>query len=241
LAHARGDAGVLSVRLGLERDRQCGPAASPHPAAGRSSHRLQPEELKIIVEESADGGALRAESGWLLHELLTFGDLTAAETMVPRVRVVGIPIGATPETVRNVLRAHHHARYPIYDGDLDHIAGMMHVKDLLKRLLANEPIAAGDAKPLPMLPVSSKLDAVLETMQRTQAHLAVVIDEHGGTAGVISLEDLFEEVVGEIDEGDAGVPLISLTGDGALLVAGTVRLDELGRRFDLDLSHEEVD
>jgi len=212
------------------------------PQQAESSHQVySPEELKIIVEESADGGALRAESGWLLHELLTFGDLTAAETMVPRVRVVGIPIGATPETVRNVLRAHHHARYPIYDGDLDHIAGMMHVKDLLKRLLANEPIAAGDAKPLPMLPVSSKLDAVLETMQRTQAHLAVVIDEHGGTAGVISLEDLFEEVVGEIDEGDAGVPPISRTGDGAVLVAGTVRLDELGRQFDLDLSHEEVD
>src|SRR4030095_16927026 len=151
-----------------------------------------PEELQIIVEESAHGGALRAESGSLLHELLNFGNLTAGEAMVPRVRVVGIPIGATPDTVRRILRTHHHARYPIYEGDLDHIAGMMHVKDLLKLMLANESIAHGDAKPMPMLPVSSKLDAVLETMQRTQAHLAVVIDEHGGTAGVIRLEDLFE-------------------------------------------------
>jgi len=200
-----------------------------------------PEELQIIVEESAHGGALRAESGMLLQELLKFGDLTAGEAMVPRVRVVGIPIGATPDTVRGVLRTHHHARYPVYEGDLDHIAGMMHVKDLLKRLLAHEPVGAGDVKPLPVLPVSAKLDAVLETMQRSQAHMAVVIDEHGGTAGVISLEDLFEEVVGEIDEDASATPPISQAADGSTLVAGTVRLDELGQRFDLDLAHEEVD
>jgi len=211
------------------------------PQAGSHDNVYSPEELQIIVEESAHGGALRAESGWLLHELLTFGDRTTGETMVPRVRVVGIPVGATPETVRKTLRAHHHARYPIYENDLDHIVGMMHVKDLLKRMLANESIAPGDAKALPMLPVSAKLDAVLETMQRTQAHLAVVIDEHGGTAGVISLEDLFEEVVGEIDEDASAAPPISKTSDGTMMVAGTVRLDELGYQFDLDLSHEEVD
>ena len=200
-----------------------------------------PEELQIIVEESAHGGALRAESGSLLHELLTFGDLSAGEVMVPRVRVVGIPVGATPETVRRVLRSHHHARYPIYEGDLDHIVGMMHVKDLLKRLLANEAILASDAKQMPVLPSSAPIDAVLETMQKSQAHLAVVIDEHGGTAGVISLEDLFEEVVGEIDEDAPAAPPISRSGEGAWLVAGTVRLDELGSHFDLDLTHEDVD
>ena len=211
------------------------------PQVGSTEQVYSPEELQIIVEESATGGALRQESGWLLHELLAFGDRTAGEAMVPRVRVKGIAVGANPDAVRRVLRAHHHARYPIYEGDLDHIVGMMHVKDLLKRLLADEPIAAGDAKPMPMLPVSSKLDAVLETMQRTQAHLAVVIDEHGGTAGVISLEDLFEEVVGEIDEDVTAVPPISQAADGSVLVAGTVRVDELGHQFDLDLSHEEVD
>lgn len=211
----------------------------PHSAAKEEVYT--PEELQIIVEESAHGGAIRAESGFLLHELLKFGDLTAGAVMVPRVRVVGIPIGATPEMVRRVLRTHHHARYPIYEGDLDHIVGMMHVKDLLKRLLAKEPISPGDAKHMPVLPESAKLDAVLETMQRSQAHIAIVIDEHGGTAGVISLEDLFEEVVGEIDEDAPVAPPISKAPDGSLIVAGTVRLDELGPAFDLDLTHEEVD
>jgi CBS domain containing-hemolysin-like protein len=117
---------------------------------------------------------------------------------------------------------------------------MLHVKDLLRRLLANEPVSASDLRPMPVVPESAPLDDVLRTMQRTSAHLAIVIDEHGGTAGVISLEDLFEEVVGEIDEGPS-VPSIAVRPDGSVLAAGTVRLDELGRHFDLDLAHEDVD
>ncbi|HEX5068711.1 MAG TPA: hemolysin family protein [Vicinamibacterales bacterium] len=207
---------------------------------GESDQVYTPEELQILVEESTEGGAIRAESGKLLRELLEFGDRTAGEAMVPRVRVLGIPAGAGPSDIRATLMKHHHTRYPIYDGDLDHIVGMLHVKDLLRRLLANESVGAGDLRPMPVVPVSAPLDAVLETMQRSSAHLAVVIDEHGGTAGVISLEDLFEEVVGEIDEGPS-VPSIAVRPDGSVLAAGTVRLDELGRHFNLDLGHDEVD
>lgn len=199
------------------------------------------EELQLIVEESIEGGALRAESGRLLRELLEFGDRTAGEAMVPRVRVVGIPVGATPTDVRAMLLRHRHTRYPVYEGDLDHIVGMLHVKDLLRRILADEKIEASDLRPMPFVPESSALDVVLQTMQRAQAHMAVVIDEHGGTAGVISLEDLFEEVVGEIDEGAPATPPLAPEPDGTALVAGTLRLDELGRYFDLDLTHEEVD
>lgn len=207
---------------------------------GESDQVYTPEELQIIVEESAEGGAIRAESGMLLRELLEFGDRTAGEAMVPRVRVLGIPVGATPADVRAILTKHHHTRYPIYDRDLDHIIGMLHVKDLLRRMLANEAIGSQDLRLMPVVLESAPLDAVLQTMQRSSAHLAIVIDEHGGTAGVISLEDLFEEVVGEIDEGTAAPP-IAAKPDGSVAVAGTLRLDELGRHFDLDLAHEDVD
>ena len=200
-----------------------------------------PEELQIIVEESAEGGALRAESGAVLRELFEFGDRTAGEVMVPRVRAVGIPIGATIDDVREILLEHRHTRYPIYDGDLDHIVGMLHVKDLPRRLLDTAPISAADARPMPVVPETATLDQVLATMQRTQAHLATVIDEHGGTAGVVSLEDLFEEVVGELDEGVPAAPPLVKHPDGSLTVAGTLRLDELGQELDLDLEHEEVD
>lgn len=200
-----------------------------------------PDELRIIVEESQEGGALRAESGWLLRELFEFGDRTAGQAMVPRVRVSGIPVGAPAEEVRRIVAARRHTRYPIYDGDLDHIVGMLHVKDLLRRLIADEAIAPGDVRPMPVVPITSALDDVLATMQKTHAHMAIVIDEHGGTAGIVTLEDLFEEVVGEIDEGLPAAPLLVPAPDGSVRVEGTVRLDELGQHFGLDLEHEEVE
>jgi len=200
-----------------------------------------PEELQLIVEESEEGGALRAESGRLLQELFDFGDLTAGEVMVPRVRVIGIPSGATAQDVRKILSRSRHTRYPVYTGDLDHIVGMLHVKDLLRRLVANEPVAASDVRTIPVVPDSAPLDDVLATMQRAHAHLAVVIDEHGGTAGVVSLDDLVEEVVGEIDEGGPDTPRVVRETDGALRVPGTLRIDELGQELDIELEHQDVD
>ena len=200
-----------------------------------------PAELQIIVEESEEGGALRAESGRLLRELFEFGDRTAGEAMVPRVRVAGIPAGASPDVVRRLLARYRRTRYPVYDGDLDHIIGMMHVKDVLRRLMQDAPVTAADTRSIPAVPTTVTLDVVLETMQKTKAHLAVVIDEHGGTAGIVSLEDLFEEVVGEIDEGAPAAPALRPNSDGSVTAAGTLRLDELGASFNLDLEHEEVD
>ena len=206
-----------------------------------SDRGYTPEELQIIVEESAEGGAMRAEAGSILSELLEFGDLTAGQVMVPRVRVIGIPLNATSSQIRDVVAKHHHTRYPIYDGDLDHIVGMLHVKDLLQPILAGDPISTAIVRPMPVVPETSTLDVVLLTMQKAAAHLAIVIDEHGGTAGVVSLEDLFEEVVGEIDEGTPYAPPLVSAPDGSATVAGTLRLDELGSHFDLELAHEEVD
>jgi CBS domain containing-hemolysin-like protein len=200
-----------------------------------------PEELQLIVEESEQGGALRADSGRMVRELFEFGDLTASQAMVPRVHIVGIPVGASPSGVRRILSESLHTRYAVYDGDLDHIVGMLHVKDLLRRLLLDEPVAASDIRRLPVVPETATLDAVLATMQRAHAHLALVIDEHGGTAGLVSLEDLFEEVVGEIDEGVPAAPSLATSPDGTVRAAGTVRLDELGQHFHLDLEHEDVD
>jgi magnesium and cobalt exporter, CNNM family len=200
-----------------------------------------PEELQLIVEESERGGALHAESGRILRELFEFGDLTAGEAMVPRVRVVGIPMGAPPAEIAAVVVDERRTRYPVYEGDLDHIVGMLHVKDLLRRLVAGEAITAQDVRRIPFVPVTATLDDVLATMQRTHAHLAVVIDEHGGTAGLVSLEDLFEEVVGEIDEGAPAEPSIVVERPGVVRAAGTLRLDELGQHFNLELEHEDVD
>jgi CBS domain containing-hemolysin-like protein len=207
----------------------------------RADHYYTSEELQLIVQESEDLGALRAESGQMLQELFEFGDLTAGEAMVPRVRIAGLPVGTTPEEIRDELGRSPHTRYPIYEGDLDHILGMAHIKDLLRVLLANETIAASHARPVPLVPETAALDDVLTTMRRERTQMAIVIDEHGGTAGIVTLEDLFEEVVGEIEEGPPGAPHTYRDTDGRLRVPGTMRIDELGHEFHVDLEHEEVD
>jgi len=200
-----------------------------------------PEELQLIVEESEEQGVLRSESGQVLQELFEFGELTAGEVMVPRVRITGIPVGAGPAQLREILGTNPRTRYPIYEGDLDHIAGTYHIKDLLRVLLNGSSVSAAGARSAPVVPETALLDAVLATMRRERAQFAVVIDEHGGTSGVVTLEDLFEEVVGEIDDSPERRSGPHRDASGRLLVPGTMRLDELGQIFDLDLAHDDVD
>ena len=199
------------------------------------------EELQLVVQESEDLGAIRAEAGQMLQELFEFGGLTAGEAMVPRVRVVGMPLGTTPDQIRLLLGQAPHTRYPVYEGDLDHIIGMVHIRDLLRVLLRDESIRRTHARPLPLVPETAPLDSVLSTMRQERTQMVIVLDEHGGTSGVVTLQDLFEEVVGEIEEGPATAPQIYRDANGRLRVPGTMRLDELGQQFDLDLEHEDVD
>jgi CBS domain containing-hemolysin-like protein len=199
------------------------------------------EELQFIVVDSEEQGALRAESSKVLQELFEFGELTAGEVMVPRVRITGIPTGAGSDELRQILGTTPRTRYPIYDGDLDHITGTYHIKDLLRLLLNGQPVTAAGARPAPVVPETALLDTVLATMRRERAQFAVVIDEHGGTSGVVTLEDLFEEVVGEIDDSPERRSGPRRDTAGRLRVPGTMRLDELGQLFDLELAHEDVD
>ena len=197
--------------------------------------------MQLIVEESERGGALRRDSSRIVRELFEFADLTAAQAMVPRVRVAGIPVGTTADTLRQLVRSHRRTRYAVYEGDLDHVIGMVHVKDLLRLLIHGGVLRADDARRMPVVPETATLDDVLATMQQAHAHMAIVIDEHGGTAGIVGLEDIFEEVVGEIDDGVPATPPLVAEADGTVRAAGTVRLDELGQHFNIDLEHEEVD
>ena len=200
-----------------------------------------PEELQMIVQESEQLGALRGDSGQMLQELFEFGDLTAGEVMVPRVRLTGIEIGSSPQDVRRIMQAVPHTRYPIYQGDLDQIIGVVHVKDLLRVLLGSHVIEAAHARPVPMVPETARLDGVLAAMRAARTQMAIVIDEHGGTAGIVTLEDLFEEVVGEIGDDPLEPPPVYRDPDGRLRVDGTMRIEEVGQQFDLDVEHEDVD
>jgi magnesium and cobalt exporter, CNNM family len=198
-----------------------------------------PEELEYIVKESQEGGLLRGESGTILRELFEFGDLTARQAMVPRVRLVGIPVETEIDELRQLVRAAPHTRYPVYAGDLDHIVGSVHIKTLLRHLIAGRKITARDARPVPYIPATLAMDDVLAAMRRHSAQMAVVMDEHGGTAGLITIEDLFEEVVGEIEEGRERAPIVR-EAEGRLLVGGTVRLKDVGEALGLRLEYPDV-
>jgi CBS domain containing-hemolysin-like protein len=204
-------------------------------------HYFTPEELQSIVEESEEQGMLEAESGQFLQELLEFDDLLAGEIMVPRVHIVGLPLDAPPDLIRLTLHQTPHTRYPVYGDDFDDILGSIHIKDLLRLVLRRQSLQRSDVRQIPFVPHTTNLSTLLTTMRSARTQMAVVMDEHGGTAGLVTIEDLFEEVIGHIEEGSPLLaPLLSEAEDEAR-VPGTLRLDELAQRLDRPLDHEEVD
>ncbi len=206
------------------------------------AQRYSAEELQDIVWESEEEGLIGSNSASVVAELVDFSQLTAGEAMIPRVQIYGIEVGSTMGDITRIVRAAPHTRYPVYAHDLDHIVGMIHIKDLVRGLGEGRPIRQTDLRAIPFVPATTTLAAVLETMRKNQVQMAVVMDEHGGTDGIITTEDLFEEVVGDIqDEVSAQPPDRNVEPDGALVAAGTVRIDEVGEHFELPLEHEEVD
>ena len=182
----------------------------------------------------------------MLLGVFALADTMVSEVMTPRVDLTGVDC-ARPfaETVAAVAGAEH-ARLPAYDGDLDHIVGVLYAKDLLPALFGGDPEAQRAwrslVRPVDIVPETKTLDAQLRDFQRGPNHLAVVVDEFGGTAGIVTLEDVLEEIVGEIrDEYDASEqPEIAALPDGAFLVDGRASLDALSEALGAPFAHEEV-
>jgi CBS domain containing-hemolysin-like protein len=200
-----------------------------------------PEELQLVMQESTEAGLLPSEARGLLSGIFEFGERIASEVMVPRVRVTGLRVGVSPEEVEDVLRRWPKARYPVYEGDVDHIVGVVHVKDLLRLIVAGAPLTADVARPMPAVPETAPLDQVLSIMRTDRTHMALVVDEHGGVAGIVTLEDLVEEVVGEIGDDEDEPQEIRTDDAGYVRVLGTVRLSALGERLGTALDHPDVD
>ncbi|MGQ0815449.1 MAG: transporter associated domain-containing protein [Gemmatimonadota bacterium] len=161
--------------------------------------------------------------------------------MVPRVRVMGVPPGATPEALQSLLHRVPHTRYPVYDGTLDHIIGCLHVRDVLDIRDARQNVGRGHVRQVPFVPATARMDRVLAAMRQSRAQLAIIMDEHGGTAGIITMEDLFEEVIGDITERPGEMPQIVVEAPGRVRADGGARLEDIGHALGVVLEHDQVD
>jgi len=200
-----------------------------------------PEELQVVVAESASSGLLQEQAGQMLQELLEFTELSAREVMVPRVRIAGVAIGASSDALRQLVEAPPHSQYPVHDGDLDRVLGAISLKELVNCVSAGRTLEPADLHPLPEIPETAGLNAVLRRLRNARQRMAVVIDEHGGTAGILTVTDLIAELAEEVDWAGGRPPEIFRDATGAWHTTGASRLEQLGERLRSDVSHPEVD
>lgn len=216
------------------------------PPVDAHARLLSPEELEYLVEESTEGGLLDPEDQLYIENIFDLRDRTVGQVMTPRNHIVGIALTTDEDEVLARVCEGRHSRYPIYDQSLDDIVGVLHVK-ALARYHVRQPEAAGfDLQglvgPVIYVPESLPLDQMLVRFRRQRNPIAIVVDEFGGTAGLVTLEDLVEEVVGEIlDEFDEEVPPLEILEADLVRVRGDLLVDELNQLCDLALQHPEAD
>jgi putative hemolysin len=196
------------------------------------SRRASTDELKAMATAGEEHGTLEESERDLIHSIVEFGTMTVREVMVSRLDIVALPVTASLQEAVDVIRESGHSRLPLYLDHLDNIAGVVYAKDLLPYLgdsVQSELNWPKLARAPMFVPSSKKLDELLRDFQSKKTHIAIVVDEYGGTAGLVTLEDLLEEIVGDIrDEHDEGeAPMIEAIGDNTFRVDARVNLDDL--------------
>jgi putative hemolysin len=207
--------------------------------------RISAEELRLIVERGGEQGILEAEEEQMIHAVIELGDRRVHEVMVPRTAIVALPLASSMDEAIETIVAEGHSRIPAYEDSVDEVIGILYAKDLLPYLRD----AAGPRPELRSLlrtplfvPESMSIDDLLHEFQRRKVHIAVVLDEYGGTAGIVTIEDLLEEIVGEIqDEYDVEEPMVQRLSEDEARVDGRAAVDELGELFDTELDLEDED
>ena len=200
-------------------------------------------ELKYIVESIEEEGVLEESESEMVRSALDFDETTAEEILTPRVDITFISIDDSPEKIKDIIIENRYSRIPVYEGTVDHVVGILHTRDYLERLADGK---APDVKELMQPPYfvfkTQQLSKILNAFKRTKIHLAVVTDEYGGTLGIVTMEDLLEEIVGEIDdESDEVETLYEKVNENEYIIQGRMLIEEFNELFDTNLHMSDVD
>ena len=193
------------------------------------------EEIKLLLQEGREKGVFDQMEQELISSVFEFTEASVKEVMVPRPRIQAIPIDASPEEVLKQLMEAGHSRYPVYGESLDDVKGILYFKDVLRTLAEKKPLAIGELlHPVLFVPETMKVSQLLKELQRRHGAMAMVVDEYGGIEGLVTIEDLIEEIVGEIrDEREgAGRPVQRLK-DGSLIIDASLRISDLTEEYGL--------
>jgi len=215
--------------------------ALPALEADEEDRETSAEHFRQVI--AAEAEVTRAEEA-ILQGVFTLGDTEVHEVMVPRVDIVGVDRDTRWSEVVDRVRSSEHSRFPVYDETIDEVVGVLHAKDLLPFLLADEPPVAGWPsliRATSFIPRTKLIGEQLRDFRAEGSHLAIVVDEYGGTAGLVTIEDVLEELVGEIrDEHDVEEPEVEMRDGRRYWVAGRVTLEELSELLEHDFEMEDV-
>jgi CBS domain containing-hemolysin-like protein len=212
---------------------------SPTPMDGRTTEH----EVELLLAEGAKSGTLGEERAEMIQNVLQFTDLTAVEVMVPRTSLTAIAADTRLDDVLRAITANGHSRYPVYRESIDNVVGLLYAKDLFR--VMNDASARSDAvhkfmrTPVNFVPETQPVSALLREMRARRAHMAVVVDDYGGVSGIVTLEDIIEEIIGDIqDEHDVEEnPIVDL-GDGRMMVNAAMPVDDLSRFLGVEIPDE---
>jgi len=205
--------------------------------SGGPQDRLTAEELMILVERGGQQGVIEAEEQQMIGAVLELGEQRIHEVMVPRIDIKAVPASVPLDELVDTIVREGHSRIPVYEESIDNVIGILYAKDLLPYLAKGDTPSISTILRTPLfVPESISVDDLLHSFQRRKVHIAIVLDEYGGTAGLVTIEDLIEEIVGEIqDEYDVEEPMIVPLSESEARFDGRASVDDLAEHFGIPL------
>jgi CBS domain containing-hemolysin-like protein len=223
-------------------------------AAGRGDAVPPPyvteEEIKIFAEQGVEAGELEEQEKEMIHSIFEFTDTVVREVMVPRIDIVAVDVEASLDEVLQAILTGGHSRIPVYEGSIDNIIGILHARDVLaaacsetrEELNLRELREAGKLRPPYLIPENKRVSELLREFRQRKTPIAIVVDEYGGTAGLVTIEDLLEEIVGEImDEWDVEEQMVQPLPDGAFLFDARAPIEDVNEALGTALPHDEFE